>query len=192
MATPAPRLRAQRRAVFVDRDGTLMPDLHYLADPGAAEVARGVGDGLRLLHQHDYLIVCVTNQSGVGRGLFTEDTVHAIHRRLNDRLSGYRAHVDAFYYCPHTPEQNCECRKPGTALFLRAAEDWAIDFRTSAVIGDRAADIEAGNRLGLFTVLVPEVGHATATEAELLDKEVHPDLLLSDFGAAAAAVLHRG
>lgn len=169
-----------------------MPDLHYLADPGAAEVARGVGDGLRLLRQHDYLIVCVTNQSGVGRGLFTEDTVHAIHRRLNDRLSTYRAHVDAFYYCPHTPEQNCECRKPGTALFLRAAEDWAIDFRSSAVIGDRAADIEAGSRLGLFTVLVPEVGHETATESELLEKEVHPDVLVSDFGAAAAAVLHRG
>lgn len=169
-----------------------MPDLHYLGNPEAAEVTRGVGDGLRLLRQHDYAIICITNQSGVGRGLFTEETVHAIHRRLNERLSAYRAHVDAFYYCPHTPEQNCECRKPGTALFLRAAAEWSIDFRTSAVIGDRAADVEAGARLGLFTVLVPEVAHESLVAAELSERGVRPDVQRADFGTAATAVLHRG
>lgn len=169
-----------------------MPDLHYLGNPEAAEVMRGVGDGLRMLRQHDYAIICITNQSGVGRGLFTEETVHAIHRRLNERLAPYRAHVDAFYYCPHTPEQNCECRKPGTALFLRAAADWGIDFRTSAVIGDRAADVEAGSRLGLFTVLVPEIGHESLVAAELAERGVRPDVQRPDFGTAVAAVLHRG
>lgn len=169
-----------------------MPDLHYLADPEAAELARGAGDALRLFHQHDYLVICVTNQSGVGRGLFTEETVHAIHRRLNEKLARYRASIDAFYYCPHTPEQQCECRKPGTALFQRAAEDWAIDFPTSAIIGDRLADVEAGTRLGLFTVLIPEVAHEALVNQELSDRGIRPDVRVTSFGAAASAVLHRG
>lgn len=169
-----------------------MPDLHYLGKPEAAELALGVGDGLRLFRKHDYLVICVTNQSGVGRGLFTEETVHQIHRRLNEKLHAYGASIDAFYYCPHTPEQECECRKPGTALFQRAAEDWAIDFPTSAIIGDRSADVEAGTRLGLFTVLIPEVAHELLVNRELIDRGVRPDVRVSTFGAAASAVLHRG
>ena len=169
-----------------------MPDLHYLADPEATELASGVGDALRLFRQHDYLVICVTNQSGVGRGLFTEDTMHRIHQRLNDKLRPYHASVDAFYYCPHTPEQQCECRKPGTALFRRAVEDWAIDLPTSALVGDRLADVEAGQRLGLFTVLVPEVAHEGLVNQELSDRGVRPDVRVSSFGAAAAAVLRRG
>lgn len=169
-----------------------MPDLHYLADPDAVELTRGVGDALRLLRQHDYLILCITNQSGVGRGFFSEETLHRIHERINERLRPYYAAVDAFYYCPHTPEQRCDCRKPGTALFLRAAEDWAVDFPTSAIIGDRAADIEAGRRLGLFTVLVPEVAHEGLVDRELHEQGIRPDVRASTFGAAAAAVLHRG
>ncbi|MGA7860910.1 MAG: HAD family hydrolase [Thermoplasmata archaeon] len=192
MSAPAARPRPRRRAVFVDRDGTLMPDLHYLADPEATELASGVGDALRLFRQHDYLVVCVTNQSGVGRGLFPEETLHRIHQRLNEKLRPYRASVDAFYYCPHTPEQQCDCRKPGTALFHRAAEDWAIDFPTSAIIGDRLADVEAGTKLGLFTVLIPEVAHETLVNQELSERGIHPDIRVSSFGAAAAAVLHRG
>jgi D-glycero-D-manno-heptose 1,7-bisphosphate phosphatase len=169
-----------------------MPDFHYLANPEATELALGTGDALRLFLQHDYLIVCVTNQSGVGRGLYTDETVHLIHRRLNEKLKPYRARVDAFYYCPHTPEQQCECRKPGTALFRQAAEDWAIDFPSSAIIGDRPADVEAGNRLGLFTILIPEIAHESLVREELEQHGVRPDVQVSTFAAAAAAVLHRG
>lgn len=169
-----------------------MPDFHYLADPDAAELAEGVGDALRLFRQHGYLIICVTNQSGVGRGLFSEETVQEIHRRLNERLRPYRASVDAFYYCPHAPEQQCDCRKPATTLFLRASDDWAIDFPTSAIIGDRLIDVEAGTKLGLFTVLVPEVAHESIVDRELSEGSVRPDVRVSNFGAAAAAVLHRG
>ncbi|MCI4353509.1 MAG: HAD family hydrolase [Thermoplasmata archaeon] len=192
MTAPSEKPRPRRRAVFVDRDGTLMPDLHYLADPAATELSMGVGDGLRLLRQHEYLVVCVTNQSGVERGLFSEATVHQIHRQLNERLRRYGASIDAFYHCPHTPEQGCECRKPGTALFLQAAEDWAVDFPTSAIIGDRSADVEAGTKLGLFTVLVPEVAHDDLVNQELAERHVRPDARVSTFGAAAAAVLRRG
>jgi D-glycero-D-manno-heptose 1,7-bisphosphate phosphatase len=169
-----------------------MPNFNYLDDPGATEVLRGVGDALRLLRQHGYLIICITNQSGVGRGLFPEQTVHQIHHRLNERLRGYGASIDAFYHCPHTPEERCDCRKPGTALFLRAAEDWAIDFPTSAIIGDRYLDVEAGAALGLFTVLVPEVSHERSVKHELSDRGIRPDIQVSTFGAAANAILHRG
>ena len=169
-----------------------MPDLHYLADPEATELASGVGDGLRLLQQHDYLVVCVTNQSGVGRGLFPEATVHRIHQRLNERLRYYGASVDAFYHCPHAPEQQCECRKPGTALFLQATDDWAIDLPASAIIGDRSADVEAGTRLGLFTVLIPEIAHESLVNQELEQRHVRPDVRVSTFGAGAAAILRRG
>jgi D-glycero-D-manno-heptose 1,7-bisphosphate phosphatase len=170
----------------------MMPDFHYLADPEGTEVSSGVGDALRLFRQHGYLVVCVTNQSGVGRGLYTEQTVHQIHQRLNEKLRPYRAAVDAFYYCPHRPEQQCACRKPGTALFLRAAEDWAIDFPTSAIVGDRLMDVEAGTSLGLFTVLIPEVAHESLVEKEFSERGIRPDVRVSSFGAAAAAVLHRG
>jgi histidinol-phosphate phosphatase family protein len=186
------RPRPRRRAVFVDRDGTLMPDFHYLADPDATELARGVGDALRLLRQHGYLVICVTNQSGIGRGLFTAETVHQIHRRLNEKLRAYRASVDAFYFCPHLPEDHCDCRKPGTKLFHQAAEDWGIDFPPSALVGDRSADIEAGTTLGLFTVLVPEVAHTALVDRELAERHVRPDVRVSNFGVAAAAILHRG
>lgn len=169
-----------------------MPDLHYLADPAATELAAGVGDGLRLLRQHEYLVVCVTNQSGVERGLFPEATVHQIHQRLNAGLTRYGASIDAFYHCPHTPDQGCECRKPGTALFLQAAEDWAIDFPTSAIIGDRSADVEAGEKLGLFTVLVPEVAHENLVDRELVERHIRPDVRVSTFGAAVGAILRRG
>ncbi len=169
-----------------------MPDLHYLADPAAVEVTVGVGDALRLLRSHGYLVVCVTNQSGVHRGFFPEETVHAIHRRLNERLAPRGAWIDAFYHCPHRPEENCECRKPGTALFLRAADDWSIDLAASAMVGDRAADIEAGNRLGLFTVLLPEAGHEAAVDRELAERDVAPDVRVASFGSAAAAILARG
>jgi histidinol-phosphate phosphatase family protein len=169
-----------------------MPDLHYLADPDATELASGVGDALRLFRLHGYLVICITNQSGVGRGLFSDATVHQIHQRLNEKLRPYRAAVDAFYYCPHTPEQHCDCRKPGTALFRRAAEDWAVDFPTSAVVGDRLADVEAGTKLGLFTVLIPEIAHEALVDRELADRGIRPDVRVLSFGAAAAAVLHRG
>ena len=152
------------RALFVDRDGTLNPDLHYLREAERVELYRGVGESLALARDHGYAIVCVTNQSGIERGFYTVKDVEEIHARVNDLLRPNRAHVDAFYYCPHVPEANCDCRKPGTALFERAARDLSLDFATSAIIGDRSLDIEAGDRLGLLTALVgatgPRDGHA--------------------------------
>ena len=138
---------------------TLNPDLHYLKRAERLELFRGVGDALSLAHDHGYLVICVTNQSGVERGFYSRADVERIHERLNELLRPHRARVDGFYYCPHAPETRCECRKPGTLLFRQARDDWNIDMATSAIVGDRDLDMEAGTELGLLTAAVATPGH---------------------------------
>jgi D-glycero-D-manno-heptose 1,7-bisphosphate phosphatase len=184
--------RPLRPALFTDRDGTLNPDLHYLKDAERLELFRGVGDALSLARQHGYLIVCVTNQSGVDRGLYSREDVERIHRRLNELLRPQHAEVDGFYYCPHVPERRCACRKPGTLLFEEARRDWNLDFASSAIVGDRRLDIEAGRRLGLLTALVPGRTHGGESVAEFSKGDLRPDVLASTFEGAVLRVLARG
>ena len=181
-----------RRALFVDRDGTLNPDLHYLKDADRVELYRGVGEGVAAARHHGFLVVCVTNQSGVERGFYGPDDVEHIHARINARLAPYGAHVDAFYHCPHAPERGCDCRKPGTGLFERARADWGIDFATSALIGDRGLDLQAGRRLGLLSALVRTPNHEATLRAELEAGGEEPDILADSFRAAVYRVLARG
>jgi histidinol-phosphate phosphatase family protein len=180
------------RALFVDRDGTLVPDLHYLAEPARLEVYRGVVEGLRLAHDHGYQVICVTNQSGIERGLYSHETVEAIHHRLNELLGRAGAHVDGFYYCPHAPETGCPCRKPGTELFDRARSDRGINLGSSAIVGDRWLDIEAGRRVGMLTALVPPIGHEREVMEEMQERHLISDILASSFRTAVMRVLARG
>jgi len=192
-AAPPPTGPARlRRALFVDRDGTLNPDLHYLKDAERLELFRGVGAALRLAREHGELIVCVTNQSGVERGFYTVEDVERIHRRLNELLGRAQARVDAFYFCPHAPEHGCACRKPGTELFERARRDLSLDLASSAIIGDRLLDIEAGRRVGLLTALVRTPGHEQEVDRELAAAQVVPDLAADTFPGAVARILARG
>jgi len=188
----APPRAGLRRAIFVDRDGTLNPDLHYLKEADRLELFRGVGSALRLAREHGELIVCVTNQSGIERGLYTVDDVEQIHRRLNERLAPAGAQVDAFYYCPHAPERGCACRKPGTELFERARTELGIDMAASAFVGDRLVDVEAGRRLGLLTALVRTPGHEEEVDRELARAHVTADLTADSFPGAIVRVLARG
>jgi D-glycero-D-manno-heptose 1,7-bisphosphate phosphatase len=181
-----------RRALFVDRDGTLNPDLHYLREADRLELFRGVGAALRRVRQHGELVVCVTNQSGIERGLYTPEDVERIHQRLNELLGPAGARVDAFYYCPHAPERGCSCRKPGTELFERAQADLGLDLAASAIVGDRLVDIEAGRRLGLLTALVRTPGHEREVDDELARAHVVADLAADTFAGAVARVLARG
>jgi D-glycero-D-manno-heptose 1,7-bisphosphate phosphatase len=181
-----------RRALFVDRDGTLNPDLHYLKEAYRLELCRGVGDALALAHDHGYLVVCVTNQSGVERGFYTDEDVGRLHARLNELLRPFRTRVDAFYYCPHTPEHGCDCRKPRTGLFEQAQREWNIEFSSSAVVGDRAIDIEAGRSLGLLTALVPPRGHEAEVREELARRVLTADLQADTFPSAVGRILSRG
>ena len=169
-----------------------MPDLHYLGDPERVEVFRGVSEALRLARAHGYRVVCVTNQSGIGRGLYTEEDVDRVHRRLSERLAAEGARVDAFYFCPPVPEAHCPCRKPGTALFVRANEELGIDAASSAIAGDRWLDMEAGRRMGLLTAFVPAVGHEAETEHELAEHRFVPDIRATTLRGAAHRILARG
>jgi len=181
-----------RRALFVDRDGTLKPDLHYLREAERLELFRGVGASLALARAHGYLVICVTNQSGVERGFYTRDEVDRIHRRLNELLRPHGAQVDGFYYCPHAPEARCECRKPGTLLFRQARDDWHIDFATSAIVGDRELDVEAGRQLGLLTAVVTTPGHEDDPHREVLRRQGGADVNSASFANAILRVLARG
>ncbi len=142
------------RAVFLDRDGTLAPDVPYCSRPEDLEVFADAPEALALLKSHGFRLIVVTNQSGVARGYFTETTLAEIHRKMARLLAQRGAEIDAVYYCPHHPDDGCLCRKPGTALFLRAAVEHNIDLVGSFVVGDSAMDIEAGHAVGCRTVLV--------------------------------------
>jgi histidinol-phosphate phosphatase family protein len=179
-------------AVFVDRDGTLNPDFHYLADADRLDLYLGVSTGVRLLREHGFQVICVTNQSAVDRGLCSTEDVERIHERLNERLTRNRARIDAFYYCPHTPEHGCGCRKPGTELFHRAAREHHLSLGRSALIGDRGMDIQAGESIGLLTAVVRPPGHENEVDVELKGLGVTPDLRADSFLGAARRILYRG
>ena len=188
----APIGRRRRRAVYLDRDGTINPDLRYLADAQRLEVYKGVAEAVRLLRAHGYAVVCVTNQSGVERGFYTVADVERIHERVNQILGAQGTRIDAFYYCPHAPETGCRCRKPGTELFERAETDLALTRAGSAVIGDRLLDVEAGLRLGLLSILVPSPGHEEELARELATKGIRPDLSAPSMRSAVARLLAIG
>jgi D,D-heptose 1,7-bisphosphate phosphatase len=142
----------QRRAVFFDRDGTLMEDTHYCADPALVKVFPGVPEALRRLKEAGFGIFIITNQSGIGRGLMTDAQYRAVEEEFL-RQAG-RDSVDASYYCPDAPGVPSNCRKPEPGMVLAAAETHHIDLAASYFVGDKSADIECGRRAGARTVLV--------------------------------------
>ncbi|MCX6632605.1 MAG: HAD family hydrolase [Candidatus Solibacter sp.] len=141
-----------RRAVFFDRDGTLMEDAHYCGDPVLVKVFPGVPDALRRLKEAGFGVFIVTNQSGIGRGLITEAQYRAVQEEFL-RQAG-RDSIDASFYCPDAPGAPSNCRKPEPGMVLAAAAAHDIDLAVSFFVGDKAADIECGRRAGTRTVLV--------------------------------------
>ncbi len=142
------------KAVFLDRDGTIARDVNYCCRPEDFEILPSVPGAIRLLNQNGFKVVVVTNQSGIARGYFNEQILVQIHTKMEHELAQDGAWVDAIYYCPHHPDEGCQCRKPKTALFLQAAQELDIGFDRSFVVGDTQMDIGAGKALGCRTVLV--------------------------------------
>ena len=142
------------KAVFLDRDGTIARDVPYCQKPEDFEFLPAVPEAIRLLNANSFKVVVITNQSGIARGYFTEETLAQIHDKMEHELNKHGAKVDAIYYCPHHPDDSCGCRKPKTALFLRAAKELDINLSRSFVVGDMQMDIDAGKALGCKTVLV--------------------------------------
>jgi D-glycero-D-manno-heptose 1,7-bisphosphate phosphatase len=143
-----------RQAIVLDRDGTMVIDRHYLDDPQGLEFEPNAAEGLRRMYERGHRLVVITNQSGIGRGLFSVERLAAIHARLGAMVKEAGAQLAGIYYCPHTPEDGCSCRKPGSQLLLRAAADLGFDPAESVVIGDKMSDVEFGARLGAATVLI--------------------------------------
>ena len=173
------------RAVFLDRDGTIARDVPYCSRPEDLELLPGVGEAIRLLNEHGFMVVIITNQSGIARGYFTEEMLERIHQKLKNDLAKSGAHVDAIYYCPHHPNDDCNCRKPKPGLALQAAEEHHIDLTRSFFIGDLLQDIEAGHLAGGKTVLVSP----TETSETLLQGEVMPDFTAPNFMQAVQVLL---
>ncbi|MET0396400.1 MAG: HAD family hydrolase [Longimicrobiaceae bacterium] len=143
-------------AVFLDRDGTIIHDAHYLADPDGVRLLPGAAAAIARLNAAGIPVVVVTNQSGIGRGYFGEDDFRAVQARVEALLAAEGARVDAVYHCPHAPdaEPACGCRKPGVELFVRAAEEHGLDPARSWYVGDRVRDVAPAERLGGRGILV--------------------------------------
>ena len=182
-------MTAGRRAIFVDRDGTLNVNIEYLSDPERYQLYPRVAEGLRMLRQAGFLIVVITNQSGIGRGLFDQRALDRIHARMKELLARDGAGVDAIYFCPHHPNDRCACRKPGTALFERAVRELGIDPAGSFVIGDMELDVAAGQRIGARTALVPEPRHRAKALKEMEGWNARPDFVGEDFMDAVKWIL---
>lgn len=168
-----------RAAAFLDRDGTLVHDPGFLHQPDAVRLLPGAADGVARLNRAGFLVISVSNQSGIARGLYPESDYHAVQRRTAELLAAGGARLDASYFCPHFPAVSgpCDCRKPGVKLFVQAAAEHGIAPERSVWIGDRPSDVEPGLRLGGHGFLVRTgEGEQHVEQARVLGVPVVADL----------------
>jgi len=188
----------RRRAVFMDRDGTVADEVGYVNHASRVRLLPGSASALRRIREAGLLSVVVTNQSGVARDYFEETVVHQANQRFRDLLAAEGASVDAIYYCPHHPREgappyrrDCDCRKPRPGMLLRAAEDLNIDLSRSYMVGDGVVDVGAGRAAGATTVLVL-TGYGRGHLEHRRDRwTVEPDHIAEDLGAAVDWILAR-
>jgi D-glycero-D-manno-heptose 1,7-bisphosphate phosphatase len=177
---------SERRAVFLDRDGTIIDDTGYLADPTAVRLLPGAAAAIARLNQAGLPAIVVTNQSGIARGLLDESAYAAVSLRLDQLLAAEGARLDARYHCPHHPDLTgpCECRKPGPLLYQRAAADYGLDLDRCWWVGDRLRDVLpaerfAGRGLLIGHAAVQTTGIGTARVAVVRDLSAAVDIILS-------------
>lgn len=151
----------KKKAIFLDKDGTIIPDIPYNVNPDLITLNNGVIEGLKLLKERDYTFVVVSNQAGVARGYFKYDELSKVQQKLDSMFAEEGIQIDAYYFCPHHTEGKiaeyavkCNCRKPEPGMILKAAEELQIDVRQSWMIGDILNDVEAGNKAGSRTILI--------------------------------------
>jgi D-glycero-D-manno-heptose 1,7-bisphosphate phosphatase len=172
------------RAIFFDKDGTLVVNVPYNVDPEKVRFTEGAPMALSLLRGRFQFHV-VTNQAGVSLGLFQEEALLPVHRKLENMFLEFGVELSGFHYCPHQQRDGCECRKPGTLMFRNASRDHNIDLKRSWLIGDILDDIEAGKRSGCKTILL-DIGHETEWVMTPLRE---PDFRVKTLDEAARIIL---
>ena len=176
-----------RPALILDRDGTVIEERHYLSDPDGVVLLPGAGEALREARRLGLDLFLVTNQSGVGRGYFSLDRLGEIHQRLTELLAAEGVELDGIYFCPHTPDDDCPCRKPRPGMIEQAAAENGFDPRRAFVVGDKLCDVDLGRAVGATTFLV-RTGYG-AKEAE--DPRVRPDHVVDDLRGVVVTIASR-
>lgn len=178
-----------KKAVFLDRDGTLNEDPGYLNDPSQLRLLPEVGEALSVLKEHGFVLVVVSNQSGVARGLIDKSALPKIHKKMNELLDPWSVKVDRFELCLHRPEDECDCRKPKPKLILDAARELGVDVSQSYMIGDKVSDIVAGQAAGCKGALLVLTGNGRVALAQLEENE--PSFIGDSLLQAARWILNR-
>ena len=165
------------KVVFLDRDGVISKDsadhikswdeFHFL--PNAKE-------GVKLLTDHDFHIVLITNQSVIARGMTTIEELESMHNNMKGEIEEYGGKIEKIYYCPHHPDEGCDCRKPKPGMLLRAIKENNIDPTKSFMVGDRMMDVEVGKKVGCKTVIIP----SERGQREMMESSIKPDYVAKD------------
>lgn len=169
-------------AIFIDRDGTLIEEVNYLSRVEDLRLFPSTADAINLFKKKGFLVIVVTNQSGIGRGIYTDADMHAVHDAIQLQLDGA---IDAFYFCPHLPDACCECRKPRLGMINSARSDLEIDMENSWMVGDKKSDVETGVNAGIKTAFVL-TGYGKQHRDSL---ETKPDITADDLGEVAVRII---
>lgn len=172
----------KKPAIFVDRDGTLIEEVNFLSSVEDLIVYPFTPPAIKKLKDAGFLVIVLTNQSGIGRGLYTADDMHSVHQAIQKEVGGL---IDGFYFCPHLPDEGCRCRKPNLGMIEAAQADFEIDLEGSWMIGDKNLDVRIAENARIKSVMVM-TGYGPKHLPELAKQ---PSIVSDDFGNAAAAVL---
>jgi D,D-heptose 1,7-bisphosphate phosphatase len=183
-----------RKAVFLDKDGTIIPDVPYNVDPALIIINGGVLEGLKLLSQNGFLLIMISNQAGVAYGYFKEEALESVREKVAALLAEAGIFLDGYYFCPHHEKGSvsefaidCDCRKPKPGMILRAAKDFSIDLSASYMVGDILNDVEAGKAAGCKAILLDN-GNETEW---ILNPQRTPDHVVKNFKEAAEWIVQQ-
>jgi D-glycero-D-manno-heptose 1,7-bisphosphate phosphatase len=186
-----------RPALFLDRDGVIVDEAEYLADPAQLRLLPGSAEAIAEVNRQGVPVIVVTNQSGVARGYFPESRVAEIHERLDRLLAGQGAHIARYYYCPHHPTEgrpsyriDCQCRKPQPGMLLQAARDLSLELHESYLVGDKLSDLGAGASAGCRTILV-RTGYGRTLADTLEPRGLNLEMIADDLREAVRFCLPR-
>jgi len=177
------------KAVFLDRDGCLNEDTMYPHKPADFKLLPGVIEGLKKL-KDEFIFIIITNQSGIGRGIFTKEDMDIFNKKLIDELKKDGIEIKKIYHCPHTPEEVCECRKPSDKYIKDAEKEFSIDLKNSWAVGDHPHDAEMGIKAGIKSIYLL-TGHGAKHKEDLKKNNINPDFIAKDFLQAAEFIMKK-